>query len=203
MGYSPGDIISVTLESELHDQVVINKLHYLIVTFGASADVETLLDLIESVIIDAFTPIQSFELVWKKIRLDNLTDLLSFDNRTLNTPGDLVGDAGPSFLAGRFVKLVSSKSTRPGAFRMAGITEDTIAGQDWTVLSGDRVAAGASLAAQLDNGLSSPNEITASPIIARLASEGPPPVYIANLVTGSGASPILTSQVSRKQGVGE
>lgn len=203
MGYLPGDIISVTLEAELHDQVVINKLHYLIVTFGASADVETLLDLIQSVLINNFIPVQSADLTWKKMRIDNLTDLLSFDNRTISTPGLLVGAAGPSFIAGRFVKLVSSKSTRPGALRLAGITEDTISGQDWIVDSGDRVTAGLALGLTLDNAVNPPGEINAIPIIARKTSDGPPPIYTANQVTGTGASPILTSQVSRKQGVGE
>ena len=178
-------------------------LHYIIEVFGADADIETLLDSLETNIVDLLINMQSESLTYVELRIDNLTDTITFDVRSLSQIGANASESEPSYVAGGFRKFVSTKITRPGSMRVAGIPETDVINNNWTgaQLAKDNFAL--ALAASVSNGLTGTTAIEIAPVIARQLTPGPPATFVTNAVSGADWSLSITSQVSRKAGVGE
>ena len=202
MGWAVDDVITVKLHQFYLSQEVVNKLTYNIVDFGVSADIDTLLDILETALIDFFLPLQVTTLLHYSQRIDNLTDTVSFAQKISGFYGTALGESVASFVAAAFKKNVGSKVTRPGSMRMAGISENAMDGNDWDPGSTEKANLQTALGANISNGLSAPNNIVIEPIIARLVTPGPPATFIKNSVTSVQAKIQLTSQVSRKEFVG-
>ena len=98
MSYSIGDIITVTIRALLFGEKVINVLHYIIEVFGADADIETLLDSLETNIVDLLINMQSESLTYVELRIDNLTDTITFDVRSLSQIGANASESEPSYV---------------------------------------------------------------------------------------------------------
>lgn len=202
MTWAVDDVITIKLHQFYLGQEVINKLTYNIVDFGVSADIDTLLEILESVLIDVFIPLQVSSLLHYKQRIDNLTDTISFVEQLTAISGTALGESTSSFVAAAFKKVVATKITRPGSMRMAGVSENAMSGNTWAPGVTEKANLETVLGANITNELSPPENITIAPIIARFSVAGPPDIYLINPVTSVAASPNLTSQVSRKINVG-
>lgn len=196
------DVISLKLFQRHLDQEILNTLTYQIVTFGLSADIDTLLTTIESLVLPVFASLQSDTLNHWKIRFDNLTSQFDFAERLVDVDGELVGNTLPSYVAGGFIKVVGNKGTRAGSLRLGGMTEDFVANNVWSPNATTVAALEGFLAATVTNGLTGEFKIDIDPIVAKQISAGPPAVHIINPVLSVGAKTNISSQVSRKAGQG-
>lgn len=200
MPFSLGDIIQTKLVATYQGQEIQNLLTYNIVTFGLSADVDTILDTLENFLLPLFVEIQLEGLNWNLIRIDNLTDGLSFAERTVDISGVHITAASPSFVAGGFIKHVGSKLTRPGSMRMGGIPRLHIVDNAWLPSAPDIAALEVALGSELSNALPPPDDIEIDPVVVRRTNDVPPFTFHVNPVTTFTHKPLITSQNSRKQG---
>lgn len=201
MGWAVNDVVRVKLRATYLAEEIQNILTYNIVTFGVSADIDTLLDVIETQLIDNLMNIVSDAMNWNLIRLDNETDKITFAERIIDVDGILVEAPMPSYVAGGFVKSVSTKVTRPGSMRLAGIVENKVVQNAWTPNTTNIALVETALETILDNGLTSLNKIVLKPIVARETAAGPPAVHLKNDVTAVTHKALITTQNSRKQSI--
>ena len=199
MAFAEDDVLQVKLSGTYLGQDIQNILTYNIVDFGLSADIDTILDTLEDFLLPLFVNLQVDGMEWTGVRIDNLTDTLSFAERAVSVEGVILTAGMPSYVAGGFTKLVGSKLTRPGAMRLAGIPEDNVLDNTWSPNVPFRQSLEIALGSVLSNGLAPPNEINIDPIVARLVTPGPPAVYAENKISSVAFRSLITTQNSRKQ----
>ena len=198
MGWNVGDIITVKLVATYLGEEIQNKLTYNIVTFGVSADIDTLTDTIEGVLLDYFLPLQLPGLIYNLVRLDNATNRVDFSEVTSVKAGERTGLTNPSYVAGGFTKRVGTKLTRPGAIRLSGIRKEDVVANAYTPSDISAQAFEIALAAPLTNGLTPPDDIVVEPVVARYEGVFPTGTWIVNPVTAVQRNSNITTQNSRK-----
>ena len=202
MTFEPGDIVSVKLFQRYLDQEIMNVLTFLVVDFGVSVDSDDIFDAIETVLIDEFRKVQHTTLNYWKVRLDNLTDLITFIEKGVDISGLIAGSALPSYVAGGFTKIVSSKLTRPGSMRLGGISEGDVDSNEWNPDSTNLAAIETALQSYIVGGTAPLTNFAFKPIVAKCTGVGPPATHVYNAVDDVIAKANISSQVSRKAGQG-
>lgn len=142
--------------------------------------------------------------VSNSIRLDNLTDGLTFAEVTTGWAGTTAKQPAPSLVAVGFKLARASKLTRNGSKRVSGLPEDIFDGNSHTI-GGTTLAGLLSYVADDVVFNDTPNvgdtiELTQVIVGRTLNASG---VYVLDLtkvneVTGVSINPLVTSQVSRK-----
>jgi hypothetical protein len=124
MAWDVDDIISIELRQDYLEQGLVNILFYKIIDIVGTAITNALLDLLVEAITDFITPSQNADLEHIEQIVNNLSDGVSQYLATYNVPGELpANDVVASFFAAGLKKSVSTRITRPGSIRIAGLRE--------------------------------------------------------------------------------
>lgn len=199
MPWLVNDIIFIEVKQEYLEQSLVNTLFYKIVDIVGTAIVNALLELLAEAIVDFITPAQNSNLDHIEQVMSNLTDGISQHVATYAVSGDRAPTLiAASFFAAGMKKSVSSRVTRPGSIRIAGLVEADLSEND---LVGTFVttclAVGVDLAATvvIDDGQGSVASF--NPVIVGRDEFGAFDLARVNDIT-SVAQPRLTTQNSRK-----
>lgn len=122
------DVIEFVDEQVLAGQTILNIYHYVI--DGTDVTESNIVSALKSLLVDKVCVIQSTSLEHVKMTLRNLTDGVSLYEETYSTPytGLRSGEYLPSFAAWAFKLNRSSRATRNGQKRIAGVAEGDIQG---------------------------------------------------------------------------
>lgn len=158
------------------------------------------------------TPMQVPSVITDAIACYNLGDLSDFVTLPLATPGSYaLPNPLPSFNAVGFSLKLNTRAIRPGSKRIAGVSEGATAGQ--TIVTADMLAAMETFRLALAANLVGADDTWQHVVVKRVRTAVPGttpvkyrynlPVSDAQLVLGTVVaaltSPIVTSQVSRKE----
>lgn len=136
--YSAGDIIRITMKGTYLTQQVVNVYFFLIDSITAP-DV-SLFDVLDDFVTDFDDSVMgtlSSELTYSSVIVDNLTDGVSFDEYSFSIAGVQPGEPLASFYALGVKLSRSTKATRNGAKRYAGLPENLVDGNQHSVAAGD------------------------------------------------------------------
>jgi hypothetical protein len=120
------DIIQVTLRGTLYGQRVLNVFHYKVTDVTGAVDYDLIAGTCLSKLTSDITPIQVSAMTWERCDLDNLTDGLSFGSATGTFNGVLATEGFAPFAAWYFRLNRSTKLTRSGGKRIAGVPENEV-----------------------------------------------------------------------------
>lgn len=190
-------LYKVVLEQEYLNQIVLNTFY-----FQNALDTDDLqeecshafdLDLLPTI-----ATIQSTSVVYQNIRVENVTGSLADFNLTPTTAaGGVAGLVAASFIACTIRLNRTTKETRNGSKRFAGMVEENMNGQTFL---GAYVVTLDALAVVLAGTIDDPGGIF-RPVIAR-APVDPEVLWTINDVASGTASSDVKSQVSRRKGKG-
>ena len=161
-----GDILRITDCQKLFGQDVCNILYYVVSAWTGNLTLEDVIDPFIDTFISGIRTRQNPALAHVNIVVDNLTDGNSFAERSVNIVGanPTASEPQPSFVAFSVTKKRSSKITRSGSIRIAGVSEGDTDGNDNTLSEAEK--------AELEDALTSPltltdaeGEFTLTPVI--------------------------------------
>ncbi len=186
-------LYKVTLKQTFAGQIIFNTFFYE-ETLGRDDEQDVCATAFDDDMIPAIRLIQSVNLTYDEIMVDNVTgNLAAVAIAPLLTAGLVVGDNMNSFTAAGFRLVRTTKDTRNGSKRIAGMVEQALVGNGFTAsFLADLQTFAPSLAANI-------SDIGAifKPVIAR-ENVVIPVTWTVNEVAAGLASSIVTSQVSRK-----
>lgn len=199
MAWNVDDVIAIELKQDYIEQSIVNILFYKIVDIVGGIILNELLDLLAETIVDFITPAQNDELDHVEQIINNLTDEISQHLATYSASGAASAtNLAASFLAVGLKKGVSSRITRPGAIRIAGLNEGNFVGNELeagyiSTVNGVAVDLGSTLIINDGEG----TVATFNPVIVGRNPDGSFDTSRINDVTSFGL-PRLTTQSSRK-----
>lgn len=132
MSILEGDIIQITMNGELFTERVSNVFYYVAGVVLGTPTLDDLLAVFQTDVVDVWIDIVSEDYSLVDIRADNLTNELDFFVLGLTGGGALLTPSVSSAVAGAIALRVSTKLTRPGSKRIAGITESQVQDNTWT-----------------------------------------------------------------------
>lgn len=199
-----GDVIKIIINQRLFGQAVRNVYHYETVLASGTDTPTNVFDAFELAVIGPVQAIQNTALVYEGAVIENLNDELFFEEIPLALTGDGLGVPMPSYVAFG-VKLVRSfKATRNGGKRYAGVQEESVLDNDQTLLQATQDLVTDGLILLLDLNVLPALSGAYAPVIFRKPEVGPPPVIeFSNPIKAAQFSETVTTQNSRKAGVGE
>ena len=193
-----GDFVEFTVQYTMQNIEMANTFYYIYEATPTliTAPVEDCINEFQAEVVGAYMDFLSNDLVAKEIRLNNLTNTQEFGIKAINLPGSSSGDPLPTFVALGLKKSVSTRLTRPGSIRFAGIAEADIAGGVWTnTAKSNGLAAVVAKDWIVDSGVDSG---LFKPIIVGRNTDGSFNTSVFNNVTSVG-QPRVTTQNSRKR----
>lgn len=205
MPYIAGDILRIEDVQLALGQTIRNVYFYEITETTGVVEAEDILLAFSVDVLRDVCGIQSTSIEHTSLKVDNVTDELSFGEIALETlVGEQPGAIMPTYVAFSFKLLRSSKLTRNGFKRIAGVPEDQVGGNFVEVPFRTSTEMTDVIAAlQADIPFSTPEGSgSMRPVIA----SRPTPTrdfYVTQPVVGVELQAAITSQVSRKAGVGE
>lgn len=190
-------LYQIVLEQQMDGQVLLNRFWY-----ENTLGLDDLQDICAAAfdldVLPGLSLIQSDTLSYVSITCKNVTgSLADFVRVPVTTVGTLTGQPIATFNAAGYSLIRTTKETRNGSKRFAGQTEIEASGQIWsaaffTVLAG--------FSGVLLGDITEPGG-TFDPVIGRF-NPLTPTLWTANPIANVSASINITSQVSRKRGVG-
>lgn len=154
---------------------------------------------------DKILPVLSLETTLNSVLCENLTDGVTFAEYAENVSGLAGGNAMPSFVSIGVRLNRSSKITRNGYKRIAGISENEVSNNDFVVAPAfqSEIEDMFSLSVEFDNVSNSPDPYLMETVIVGRTLNGSG-VYELDLskinpVLSAVLNPQVTSQVSRKE----
>lgn len=195
---SVGDILRITDCQTLFGQEVCNILYYVVSIWTGN---NTLDDVIDEFINDYVSVVrqrQHPDLAHTEFKVENITNGLDFAIRSDNIPGTnpTSTEAAPSFNAFSVTKNRTSKLTRSGSARIAGVSEGDMDGNDSTLSAAEKQQLEDALTAQIIKS-AAPDEFTLDPVIVGVLANGDPDLSRVQPFTTASFRGI-SSQVSRK-----
>lgn len=190
-------LYKLTFEQEYLNQITLN-VHF----FQNGLDLDDLQqecgDAFDEDLVPLYADVQNLSVIYENIRVDNVTgDLADVNVDPTIANGTVVGAASTSFVAATIRLDRTTKETRNGSKRVAGMVEENTNGQTWTgafKLILDDLATGMAADISTVGGVF-------RPVIARPPSIAEP-LWTINDVASALASNDVSSQVSRKKGKG-
>lgn len=193
-----GDIYELVHDQRLFGQQVLNRYHYENINVSGDAD-----GLATAFFLDVMPFIQAFQVeavTYQRlivINLDDDTDFTEFD-LTGNGGQKVAAQPMPSFVAASLTLLRSSRSVRNGFKRYAGLDEGEVNQNSLTAAAiTDLEAIAQALENPIDNTF---NEEWVLRIYGGVTPNRPTPVVVP--ISSVSVSAVVTSQTSRKPGVG-
>lgn len=190
-------LYKIILEQTYSNQTVLNTFWY-VNSLGSDDEQDKAADAFDETILPILKNIQSDSLLYLSIRAVNVTgDLADFVKTPTTGAGTQAGLEVNTFTAVGIRLNRTTKETRNGQKRFAGMTEDLMANQSWTApflvlveLVADALVADISTVGGIFE-----------PVIAR-QDLVTPTNWFANPVASATVNTFVTSQVSRKRGHG-
>lgn len=198
MPFLPQDIVKIELRQEYLGEEIVNTIFYRIAEVVAGAVVQTVWNTLIDALLDAIEALQSTSLSHVEQVVDNLTDGVSTALITDTRNGTSSGLDVAAFVAAGWKKSVDSKITRPGSFRLAGLIESQIEGNNLTsTMTSACETAGLFLGGTqiVDDGTG--NIVTFEPVVVGRALDGSFDLARINSISTFNL-PRLTTQNSRK-----
>ena len=199
-----GDVFQILFEQKLLGQVVRNVFGYVVSVADPTATVEDIADRMIIEIGNVYIDVQSASISNVQITVKNLDDDTEFIELAWTGVGTdaLAGPVMPSYVAAGYKLLRGDVDTRNGSKRLAGIGEDRVVDNDWTLFDG-----AASLAIQdafAATVFITPSSMEMEPIIiGRDPITGQPDTGRISPIIEAQADAEITTQNSRKAGRGE
>lgn len=193
------DVMLIEVKQNYLEQGLVNTLFYRIVDIVGTAITNALLDLLASALVDFIRPAQNNDLEHVEQIITNLTDGLSQHIATVSRVGEITAnEPAASFLAVGMKKAVSSRITRPGSIRIAGLIESQFTGNTLGPLYVDIAeAVGETLRDTVIINDQAGTVATFNPVIVGRNTDGSFDITRINDIS-SIALPRLTTQNSRK-----
>lgn len=142
MGWLANDIVSIQMKQTFLGKNVVNKLFYRISSVPVGTDILEIFDKISEALILSMITVQSERLFHDEQIYLNETNKVDIFTTSFGASGLVVGfEDLPSSNAFGGKKVVSSRLTRPGAIRLAGVTETSVDGN--SIVTATIVALGA------------------------------------------------------------
>lgn len=186
-------IYEIVLEQTYQGQSLINVFHYR-ESLGSDDEQVLCAQAFDEDLMPGLAVLLSVNLEFNNIRCANLTGDLADINRTPNQPdGDVVGSDVVSFVAAPFRYNRTTKETRNGSKRFAGMVEENLVTVAYTGLY---IAALQAYALLLETDISTVGGIFEPIILRKPPTEAG--VYTYNQVLGVQALNRTTTQSSRK-----
>lgn len=197
------DVLRLTDHQYQEDQQVLNVYFYRAKAIIGNVAAIDLITIWRTIVLTAVLKIQHSDLYHYKQIVDNLTDPLEFAEFGEIINGEVItGEAAPVFNAIGYDLLRTTKATRKGSKRFGGVPDDLIIG---SVIDSDYTAFGllqTALALDLDFEGIPPADAIFEPVIVGRLPDGHYDLTRISVVSGAQARLPVTSQVSRKIGVG-
>lgn len=193
---SVGDILKITACQNLFNETVCNVFYYIVAAWTGNLDLDDVLDEFVTTVGSPISEIQSDDLTWSQLHLDNVTNGIEFADKDTGLPvGQETGDSAPSYVAMAFKLNRATGVTRNGAKRFAGLNEGTMAANNWSLYQS--VNAQDVQTALASNLILDVNDELEPVIVGRLPSGGLDLTKI-NPIASATARQKVSSQVSRK-----
>lgn len=199
-----GDVFQILFEQELLGQVIRNVFGYVVSVADPAGTPEEIADRMIIEVGNVFSTIQVGTLNNVQVAVKNLDDATEFIEKGWAGSG-LDGTGGPvlpSYVAAGFKMLRGDTDTRNGSKRIAGVGEDRVVNNDWTLF--DQAAGLAVQDAFEATVFITPSTMEMEPIIiGRDPITGQPDSGRIAPIIEVQAQSIITTQNSRKAGRGE
>ena len=198
MAINVGDIFRITDCQTLLGQNVCNILYYTVAVWTGNVTLDDVIDEFINEFVAGVRGQQHPDLVHTEIRVENITSGLEFLNRSISTPGTnpTATEVAPSFTAFSLTKNPSTRVTRPGGMRLAGVWEGAMDGNQSTLSAAEKAEITDAMVADLTGGIT-PDEFTLTPtIVGTLPTGGPDITRTQTFLTASFNG--ITTQNSRK-----
>lgn len=206
-----GDVFQVIDEQLMFGQTMLNVYFYKVLSASVTDNnAESVANAFETTVIPDVAACQSTDIVHVAIHVQNLFDVSDKFDAAISVPGTAVMDSAGAFEAYPFRLVGNNGAVRNGAKRIAGVGTDAITDgvvTDMGIL-GSLGTLATTMQSILNWGLLAAEEL-APVIVKRILEDGeyrlPETALEAVLSTIVDAifNPVVTSQVSRKIGIGE
>lgn len=196
-----GDIMRIIDEQQIQSQKVQNVYYYSVGTVAGAPTLQDISDEFETQVINVLDDVQSDTLEHVTVFVDNLNSTVEFEEFAINSFGAQVSEPLPSFAAMTVRLNRTTKLTRNGSKRIAGITENLVLNGVLSLPGANRDAIEAALEMVLLAG-TSPNDVDLTPVIIPRLAGGGLDLLNPNVVKSATVVNIST-QNSRKLGRGE
>ena len=202
MTLSELDFLKFTCKSKHLGQEVINVLHYRVQNLNPPYNVIDELTAWYTDYITTIRVLQSTALTHYELRVDNVSNQEDFYVIPANTPGTVAGNDMPSYVAANFTKIVPTKKTRPGSFRLGGVTEGQVDLNTYQPTAANADALAAFISGVYTFDAHGPTAFIGYPVVLRIIQKDPSVIIVDNNITDCVWSDVISSQVSRKKGHG-
>lgn len=198
MAINVGDIFRITDCQTLLGQNVCNILYYTVAVWTGNVTLDDVIDDFIDTFISGVRLQQHPDLTHTEIKVENLTSGLEFLNRNVSIVGanPTATEVAPSMVAFSLTKNPSTRITRPGGMRLAGVWEGAMNGNQSTLSVAEKADITNAMIADLTGGIT-PDEFVLTPtIVGTLPTGGPDLTRTQTFLTASFNG--LTTQNSRK-----
>lgn len=207
MALGISDILQIVDKQALDNNQLLNVYYYRVTAKGATADLASVATCFLSDMQAPVLDLQDSNLVHIGLEIRNLSNGLDIYEATTTATGGTAGTHAPNFVAAGFRLIRASLSTRHGAKRYGGITEEFLNGNDLAAAANAAIAPiETALAADISWPGTGTNEVTCEPVIIGRTldpADGKWKLDITVVNQISSAQYIrVTSQVSRRAGRG-
>lgn len=201
MAISVGDVIRIQTCQELFSQRLCNIFYYIVAAWTGNATITDLLTPFGSTVVLPMLTMQTDDLTHVQYRADNITNGLDFAELDLSAVGTYPGsETQAPFIAAGFTLTRTTKLTRPGAKRVAGISEAICNDGVIDPLAALFIPVIAGFSAPLVINTPNVGDGLLSPVIVGRDSLGAYDLTRLNPITGAVVNSNVTSQNTRKVG---
>lgn len=175
MAVSVGDVLRITACQTLFGNEVCNVLYYLVGIWTGNVTLDDVIDEFIDTVVSGIRPRQHPDLAWTEFKVEDITNGLDFAIRSDNIPGanSTTTEAAPAFVAFSITKNRTTKLTRSGSARIAGVSEGDMVGNDSTLTAAEKAQLEDALTATLTGGVT-PDEFSLDPVIVGTLPSGAP-----------------------------
>lgn len=194
-----GDILRINGCQSMFGQQICNTFYYVVGLWTGNSSLSDVANAFTTEVIVPLKTVQSSSLTWDTIQIDNITNGVEFYERAIDIQGDGQGSpALPSYVALTAKLGRSSKITRNGSKRIAGLKEDDVSGNDVVLSQGEIDNIIGALEVSLADG-DPPANYEMSPVIVGRNSNGTYDLGRVNNVSSVQLNQFISTQNSRKQ----
>lgn len=179
---SVGDVIRIRGCQELVGQSLCNIFYYLVAVWTGNASLEDVLIRFTSDVAEEIASVQTDDLEWVGIFIDNMNDPDEFSENGVSFFGQAVAESMPQYVAAGVQLVRTTKATRHGAKRIAGIGEDQWLDGAFTPSVGLIQSLQDACEHVLVKNVGGTNEMTLVPVIVGTGIDGRPDPAITNIV---------------------
>lgn len=179
---SVGDVIRVRGCQTLLGETLCNVFYYVVAVWTGNLDLDDFLDEFRATVLWDIANKQCNDLTWTDINADNLNDPDEFVERPITQPGLVEGDVMPAYIAFGCQLVRTTKQTRHGGKRIAGMAANNWTDGVFAPLTATTDAIEDALEASIDIDPGGGNVILAHPVIVKTGLLGQPDPSVTNLV---------------------